>query len=472
MRTIFSFFTIGFLIFAQIGTRVCTAEVTENGAFFASVISPEVAARSGPGFQFYETSLLRCGEIVEVFSEKMSEKGDWCAIRPPAGSFSWISGSYVIQHPSGNNLSEIGHVSADGLAARIGSELSSECETVQVRLKKGEKVRILDQKETPENPASPVWFKIAPPSGEFRWVPRSSLSPVSLNINSTLTRKSAASNHILQTRYDDNESAGPTSPPPIRPVQRKLRPEQNGELTSTKAETIDDASKVAYAVRSEITLPNSKPVDQFEKALQELHHETQLAMMQPTEDWVFATLIQHGNRLIEQARTPQEIEKVYHLVESLERTRSVRQTITMRRQFKTDALLPPPLNPLPAPNLSTGISYSGNSGAPAPLPPANRMTTANFRAEKSEGDAIRNQQVGNSDIFGKLGAFENPPPGHPPYGIVNDRNEIICLITPVTGLDLTPYIGELIGINGVFGVYKKPGKADKRHITAQVVLRN
>ena len=147
MRYIYSLiFVISFvpLLAAQPHTAVITAG--------------SAMVRSGPGIEFYPTLHLRSGDKVEIFYEQ----GDWLAIRPPIGSFSWVSAKFV-DFSTGN----IGTVLADGLASRVGSDYSDDCETVQIALKKGESVLILERRETPENFASPVWLKIAPPSGEF-----------------------------------------------------------------------------------------------------------------------------------------------------------------------------------------------------------------------------------------------------------------------------------------------------------------
>jgi SH3-like domain-containing protein len=138
-----------------------TAMAEQAFPFKAYVTADDVEVRSGPGEDFYPTDKLQKGEMVEVYRR---DSGGWCAIRPPEGSFSWISGR-VLKLQDGN----LAVVKEDDVASRVGSSLSNVRDVIQVRMHKGEAVEILDSKET-SGGKSQVWYKIAPPSGEFRWI--------------------------------------------------------------------------------------------------------------------------------------------------------------------------------------------------------------------------------------------------------------------------------------------------------------
>ena len=60
--------------------------------YTAFVANENGAVRSGPGEQYYPVMNLAQGNAVEVWRH---DPGGWCAIRPPEGSFSWISGDFV-----------------------------------------------------------------------------------------------------------------------------------------------------------------------------------------------------------------------------------------------------------------------------------------------------------------------------------------------------------------------------------------
>ncbi|MGD0516538.1 MAG: hypothetical protein ABSA26_03300 [Thermoguttaceae bacterium] len=127
----------------------------------AYVTADDVEVRSGPGLDFYPTDKLRKGDMVEVYRR---DAEGWCAVKPPEGSFSWISGR-VLKLQDDN----LAVVKEDEVASRVGSRLSNVRDVIQVRMHKGEAVEILDSKEDAAG-KSQVWYKIAPPSGEFRWI--------------------------------------------------------------------------------------------------------------------------------------------------------------------------------------------------------------------------------------------------------------------------------------------------------------
>ena len=370
---------------------------------YTDVITADgTAVRSGPGVEFYPTLQLRTGDKVEVFYEQ----GEWCAIRPPIGSFSWVSAKFV-----DFGSSNIGTVLADGLASRIGNDYSDDCDTVQVTLKKGETVFILDRRETPENIASPVWLKIAPPSGEFRWIHRSALL---------------------------NREPG-IMPPSVQQVRHTEVPA---------------LPKVASAHLSAATSGGTglSAVDPFQRAFNELQREAYVVMTRPTDDEVFAVLIHRAQELHQIAPTDHDLERTYHVLESLQRTRAVRRDMALRR----------PATPNRVPETASPVSQaymptSAQSNLPIGEP---RTVSVPLRAGVN---------VGGYDIVGRLGEFDPLPQGHPPFAVVDESGKIICLISPSANVNLSQLVGQFVGINGVLGEYRQTDKPAARHITARNV---
>jgi hypothetical protein len=136
------------------GARVAAAL---DFPYEACVNSDDVYVRSGPARDYYPTDKLARGARIEVYRH---DPGGWLAIRPPRGSFSWVSRRHL---DLGDG--ELATVNSDRVVARVGSALSNVRDVIQVRLDREEKVELL------ERPAddSP-WCKTAPPAGEFRWV--------------------------------------------------------------------------------------------------------------------------------------------------------------------------------------------------------------------------------------------------------------------------------------------------------------
>ena len=125
--------------------------------YVAYVNSTDVYVRSGPGRDYYPTDKLQKGERVEVYRH---DPGGWFAIRPPRGSFSWVSSRHLDSLDD-----ELAVVNSERVVARVGSVFSDVRDVIQVRLERDEKIELAE----PPTGDSP-WCKIAPPAGEFRWV--------------------------------------------------------------------------------------------------------------------------------------------------------------------------------------------------------------------------------------------------------------------------------------------------------------
>lgn len=151
--------------FAQEGTSTkaaapADANVTSVPSFpyVAEIIGDDVYIRSGPGTNYYPCSKLSKADKVTVAGSQFG----WSRIVPPAGSFSWISTQYVSIDPSNPN---IGIVTGDGVRVYVGSDYREliRSTTTQLKLNKGEKVRLMGEKKG-------GYYRIVPPTGAYRWV--------------------------------------------------------------------------------------------------------------------------------------------------------------------------------------------------------------------------------------------------------------------------------------------------------------
>jgi hypothetical protein len=140
------------------------ASVSAAGDFpyKAYVVADDVHVRSGPGDNYYPTARLRRGDMVEVYRH---DPGGWYAVRPPEGSFSWVSSRHLQPRDDG-----IAVVAGDRVVARVGSTLGNQRDVIQVRLDRGEEVELLESKRLAADGQTERWYKIAPPAGEFRWI--------------------------------------------------------------------------------------------------------------------------------------------------------------------------------------------------------------------------------------------------------------------------------------------------------------
>jgi SH3-like domain-containing protein len=128
----------------------------------------QIEVRSGPGSSFYVTDHLPEGTTIEVY--RHHEDG-WLGIRPPAGSFSWVPAD----HLTSTHRAGIARVVRDDTICRVGSRVAEvEHHVGQVYLEGQEDVQLLDDLSVDTQTARQLeregWRRIAPPSGEFRWV--------------------------------------------------------------------------------------------------------------------------------------------------------------------------------------------------------------------------------------------------------------------------------------------------------------
>lgn len=128
----------------------------------ARVVVKRAAVRSGPGEDYYPVMELGSGAEVEVYRH---DPGGWYAVRPPEGSYSWVAAAFVEPAPDGSLAAAI---RGRRVVVRVGSPLVDVPDVIQLRLNSGDQVRLLDPQ--PFEFSNMVWYKIAPPAGEFRWI--------------------------------------------------------------------------------------------------------------------------------------------------------------------------------------------------------------------------------------------------------------------------------------------------------------
>lgn len=167
------------------------------------VHAPRATVRCGPASSYYATGLLEQGTAVEVYVETAD---GWSGIRPPEGSHNWVRAESVYLMPGGR----VAEVAGDHVPAWVGAASESvEKLLFQTELAKSQTVAILDEayrleeNADKQEPTKKLWFKIAPPQGEFRWVKTAMLGRDAIaTIQQTKDSKSLASSNTQ--RPDSN----------------------------------------------------------------------------------------------------------------------------------------------------------------------------------------------------------------------------------------------------------------------------
>jgi uncharacterized protein YgiM (DUF1202 family) len=269
-------------LFCLITLVASKANGEQSFPYKAYATADDVEVHSGPGSNFYPTDKLQKGQMVEVYRR---DAGGWCAIRPPEGSFSWISGR-VLKLQDDN----LAVVNQDDVAARVGSRLSEVRDVIQVRMRKGELVEIFNSKEVPIG-KSQVWYKIAPPSGEFRWI---------------------------SEKYIDKEKP--------RDVVRTTRSSESVAEQDLSSDKIDaQASDTKNKVSSE----------EFQAELDRIDLELSMTVVEEPSAWSFDAMRIRGESLLDRADTAADRGKGRLLLNKIARFEDIKQrydTVTAMRE--------------------------------------------------------------------------------------------------------------------------------------------
>ncbi len=145
----------------------------------------EAHARCGPATEYYRTDPLRHGQELQVYVQ--TEDG-WLGVRPPENSFCWLPATAV----KTSNRGQAGVVIEDRSVAWIGTHLGrAKRYRWQVQLAEGEPVTIIGRSERDGPDGPQLWYRIVPPSGEFRWVHRNQVARTAEELLAISTRAPA-----------------------------------------------------------------------------------------------------------------------------------------------------------------------------------------------------------------------------------------------------------------------------------------
>ncbi len=367
----------------------------------AFVVADEVYVRSGPGQSYYPTDKLKRGQAVEVYRH---DPGGWCAVRPVEGSFTWVSGRFL--QPTKDNLAV---VTEDGVSARVGSRFSDTKDVIQVRLKKGEMVEVIEAPRNGEH-----WYKIAPPSGEFRWVSGKYLD---------------ADYPRDGIRHKRSERAEPDHRPADRNVDGRDRPDRRDHNISPRS---------GESLQTKSAEPRSIAPKEFKEELENIELELSVMVIEDPTTWSFDELVVRTNVLLDQARTAVERGRARLLANRIARFEDIkrRQEEVLAMRERTDR--------------------------------QSRMW-AGLRPKDEHGERPRAvvETDGRFDGVGRLARVDSPKLGAPRYALMSESNEVLCYVTPVPGVNLHDYLGQRVGVNGARGYIPEQhaGHVMARHVT-------
>ncbi len=245
-------------------------EVAPDGSLSAEpytvyVAQEEAFARCGPSGEFYRTDPLRHGQELEVYVETAD---GWLGIRPPDDSFCWIPASSIELSGSSDQATVV----EDHTVAWIGTHLGrARRYRWQVQLAEGESVSIVGKSERDGPDGPQMWYRIVPPSGEFRWIHRDQIAASPEELVASVSANKA----------DDNAIEFLPSPQSERSAKQE-------RLVQTEMDAVDVDAPVALAANSTEQLSSSRrearPRDSRSVITQSEHNETPIGSG-VSDDW-------------------------------------------------------------------------------------------------------------------------------------------------------------------------------------------
>ena len=478
-----------------IGLFLCQIE-TANGQqrqpdfpYQALIIAESAEIYSGPGSVHYATDELKQNSTVDVFRH---DPGGWCAIRPPADSFSLVPES-VVEKITDN----IGRVAEDGVQAWVGTRLGSvERPLWQVKLDQGERVEILGEVNWP-NPEghSTVWYQIAPPAGEFRWIRISDVQlpkylsdlpevaedgtadRIQTNIDSREldgiesldlsgyqesdasfdglkldppSEKDGTSNrgwkrasrpiHVADSRTDSG-TVEPFKTPAfnVPPLGVNAKATSFGSTSESGSDNRNDLQKQtkfsseSYSTLNEVVQPISGPVSDRIRAL-----ETALTaeLLKPPVRWQLETILRQATTI---ATTSNDMTEHGHAQRLIDK---IRKCTGIQSSFEA--------------------AYSGTPEEKSPYQAIGAGINSDFGADSQV-------QLGTTyDAYGWLNELVRDKGRVSKTYVLEDENgKIICHVAPAPGLNLNRYLKSKVGVVGRRGYHRE---LKMNHVTAERII--
>ena len=340
--------------------------------FFSIPVAVDAAVvRSGPSEDAYPTGSVGKNRYVEAYFRSAD---GWCAIRPPQGSFSWVNAKFVRRET--DSTGRIVATGGKAVPSRVGGATVEESALVQVGLKNGTAIKILDETRLSDGS---TWLKIAPPSGEFRWIRANDLiaDPAIAQLPTKLTFQREFLERLAQKTngetLDDASARSASDAPGAALLAPSAPPQVAGSPSPTPAnspQTTQSAADVAPTPVSE------ESATQFKMELARLNADVfQTLRQNPPSDAELALLASRAETLFDAAPTDGErfvVQSIYDAIKIAER----------RNRARFDGAGAPNSPVFPNPLNQPQRPVSPNSPAPSEINDDGRFGESRF-----EGDA-------------------------------------------------------------------------------------
>ena len=447
------------------------ASAEKSFPYVAFVNQSESPIRSGPANEFYETDRLEMGAEVEVYRH---DGDQWCAIRPPAQSFSWVPGEHL-ELTANPTLARVVHAS---VKTRVGSRFNDIHDVEYISLIKGELLEILgsDTLHEASDDAPRQWYKVAPPAGEFRWMHKSHLSrqPTS-QINdsantyppndSTADASEATAAQQIQT-FPLTDSLLSSEPhDPIASQSTFTAGNQDGVAHATALSSHLD-NRVETTVWRAVGTPETLLTGPEPRSFADRHGTLNLMLSQAVlvdlSYWDLDAIQQQVVLLVQQAESLNEQRQAETLLAKIgEFQRLQARHRRLSEPSKAGQLTEPGRHP------QNSTDVIGSPYTPE-MPRLISRYTEQLSAKLS--DSHLELATAEADIFdatGRLITVRGTRQGLPKFALTDTQGRVLQFVSAEGNVNLSQYLNKRVGIVGKAGYlrqFKKP------HLTARRVV--
>lgn len=341
--------------------------------FFSIPVAADVAVvRSGPSEDAYSTGTVGKNRYVEAYFRSAD---GWCAIRPPQGSFSWVNAKFVRRET--DSTGRIVAASGKAVPSRVGGATVEESALVQVGLKNGTPIKILDETRLSDGSS---WLKIAPPSGEFRWIRANDLiaDPALAQLPTKLTFQREFLEGLAQKNNDRADGDDASNLAVSDASVSALIAESTASLSAPSANLPRPAQSAADAASSSVS---EESATRFKMELARLNADVfQTLRQNPPSDAELALLASRAETLFDAAPTDGErfvVQSIYDAIKIAERRNRARFDDA---DAPAPRVFPNSSNSLNSPNSPARPGFTDSPRSTAP-------DAARFGEFQLEGDA-------------------------------------------------------------------------------------
>ncbi len=392
--------------------------------------------RSGPGTEFYPTGKLSKGQVVEVYRHKNDE---WCAIRPPAGSFSWVLAGAVTETEEPSLLK----VKVDGIRTRVGSRLQDAFNVAYVKLRQDEVLKA-------QGPAvnlpgtSRRAYRVNPPSGEFRWIRRQFLSTKVSSIGSSESQQQQVSitdaKPLAQASGATGSGVVQASHQASRHGELKLKKLANSRMQTFPIPGPGEQRTAAAELPPRTNSPQTT-LPALKRQLDRIDLRLTQAVTQPVSQWNLRPLKSKLDRIVEHSNDASAIKRATQLL--------VRISDFDRLQQRHDELAGG-RDTVSRVSHEEVTNRSWQSIPPAPTAPD----------PSAEVEPDYSGQGWLIPVFTKRRDL-------PRFALTDDDGAILYFVSPSSGLNLRRYLRTRVGI---FGSVTETTSAEPPQLVAQRVV--